>query len=794
MRNSWLLFGVASLAVAALAEPAFAQAANPYDVSWSALTPGNDWAAQVIQSLFPVTGTTASPGTSPGQETTVIQSIIGQFTGFVGAIACAFIAYTTIMHIHRAAESGRVLGQGQSWMFVVRVGFAGIMMFPLGGGFSAGQALVMQAAMTGVGMAKAVYTNAIQAVGPDAAVIATPMIPGTQSIVSGLIASELCMALVNQAGNSGGSQPLIPNPVAMTGQTNPGVPGLNSSYISYRYSLSQGNESGNPACGTVSLTGSMGGAQQIAGVSVDMAAIQQAALTNVINTIRQQVAPVAQKLWQTKTAASLAPLQGIYTNAVQVYTQNLTAAATAIASQLNSAVAANAAAARNGQTDLLTNEVQQSTLGWTAAGAYYLEIAKLNASTLSLLNATPITTSPTYDGIPYGLGMDLAPLETAATQFMTTLDATVQSSDATRTPNGTPYTLADAKSDAQGPNVLDQLFNKLNLTNAAFQTIAGYLLPQAQIWTDPFGGLMSMGQKLMNMIMAAMGVAGLLASATTSTGAAVWEFFTGNWGGAAATIGGHAIMSFFGTPIFAALLSLLIPGIIIAYVLPMIPYVIWMAGVAGWIILVCEAMIAVPLWMLAHMTVGGDGLHGRAVEGWSLLFNVVFRPTLMVIGLFMGYFVFDCMSWLIRESFGIAVGFVLQNGWIVTNFIGLVVLLSIFVMTHVVAALMSFRMVTLLPHHLPRLIGFTSANRVDMDAFQQRAAWGVGEQVAGSSAAAIQAGSGRFAGGMKALRSGPSGLISGPSAESSAKSTEGMDSTLRATSADAPEEGGTKDV
>jgi conjugal transfer/type IV secretion protein DotA/TraY len=794
MRNSWLLFGVASLAVAALAEPAFAQAANPYDVSWSALTPGNDWAAQVIQSLFPVTGTTASPGTSPGQETTVIQSIIGQFTGFVGAIACAFIAYTTIMHIHRAAESGRVLGQGQSWMFVVRVGFAGIMMFPLGGGFSAGQALVMQAAMTGVGMAKAVYTNAIQAVGPDAAVIATPMIPGTQSIVSGLIASELCMALVNQAGNSGGSQPLIPNPVAMTGQTNPGVPGLNSSYISYRYSLSQGNESGNPACGTVSLTGSMGGAQQIAGVSVDMAAIQQAALTNVINTIRQQVAPVAQKLWQTKTAASLAPLQGIYTNAVQVYTQNLTAAATAIASQLNSAVAANAAAARNGQTDLLTNEVQQSTLGWTAAGAYYLEIAKLNASTLSLLNATPITTSPTYDGIPYGLGMDLAPLETAATQFMTTLDATVQSSDATRTPNGTPYTLADAKSDAQGPNVLDQLFNKLNLTNAAFQTIAGYLLPQAQIWTDPFGGLMSMGQKLMNMSLAAMGVAGLLASATTSTGAAVWEFFTGNWGGAAATIGGHAIMSFFGTPIFAALLSLLIPGIIIAYVLPMIPYVIWMAGVAGWIILVCEAMIAVPLWMLAHMTVGGDGLHGRAVEGWSLLFNVVFRPTLMVIGLFMGYFVFDCMSWLIRESFGIAVGFVLQNGWIVTNFIGLVVLLSIFVMTHVVAALMSFRMVTLLPHHLPRLIGFTSANRVDMDAFQQRAAWGVGEQVAGSSAAAIQAGSGRFAGGMKALRSGPSGLISGSSAESSAKSTEGMDSTLRATSADAPEEGGTKDV
>ena len=67
------------------------------------------------------------------------------------------------------------------------------------------------------------------------------------------------------------------------------------------------------------------------------------------------------------------------------------------ASQLNSAAAANATAALNGQSDLLKNQVQQSRLSWTVAGAYYLKIAKLNASTLSLLNTTPVTTSPTYD-------------------------------------------------------------------------------------------------------------------------------------------------------------------------------------------------------------------------------------------------------------------------------------------------------------------------------------------------------------------------------------------------------------
>lgn len=155
MRTPWIV--LLSLSFLAVAGPASGQATNPYDVSWSALDPGNDWAAQVLRSLFPIPGGT--PGTSTGNEATVIGQIVGQLTGFVAAIAAAFVAYTTIINIHRAAETSRILGSGQSWMFVVRVGFAGIMMFPLGGGFSAGQALVLQGAMVGVGMANALYAN-----------------------------------------------------------------------------------------------------------------------------------------------------------------------------------------------------------------------------------------------------------------------------------------------------------------------------------------------------------------------------------------------------------------------------------------------------------------------------------------------------------------------------------------------------------------------------------------------------------------------------------------------------------
>ena len=185
------------------------------------------------------------------------------------------------------------------------------------------------------------------------------------------------------------------------------------------------------------------------------------------------------------------------------------------------------------------------------------------------------------------------------------------------------------------------------------------------------------------MIIVAMTALGLAGIASTTTGTAATTLFnalTMNWAGAVATLSLSVLMQFFATPIFIGCMALLIPGLTIAFVLPMIPWVMWIAGVVGYLILVCEAMVAVPLWMLAHLTFEGDGLHGRGFAGYELLFNILFRPVLMIIGLFLGYFIFTCASWLIRMSFGIAAAFVLGDGWIVTNWLGLFVLLSIFVL------------------------------------------------------------------------------------------------------------------
>jgi conjugal transfer/type IV secretion protein DotA/TraY len=788
MRKSNGLTLVLAASLVAIAGPAFAQATNPYNVSWASLNPGNDWSAQVLRSLFPIPGNT--PGTSTGSEATVMGQLVGQFTGFVAAIAVAFVSYSVIMNIHRAAESSQVLGSGQTWMAVVRIGFAGIMMFPLGGGFCAGQELVMQGAMWGVGMAASLYTNAIQAVGPDAIVIATPQIPGTSDTIANLIDDQLCMDLVNLAGNgSGNGSPLIPPPQPLSVND-----GQGSGYVTWRYALATGDGSANPVCGSVTVRETASNATTIAGVNVDMAATQQAILTDVITgDLQTQIQSVAHNLWLNKTAASLAPLQGIYNTAVNDYTNNLTKAATGIQNTINTAIQSNATNARNGNLDLLNSEVQQSTLGWTSAGAYYLEIARLNAETLSVMNAIPDVTSPTYEGLGPSLSDDLAPMESAANSYMQALMETATTSDGSNPPSGIPTTLNSATDAAKGPSVLAQLYNAIGLNDYFLNKITNFLLPPAQIWTDPFGGLMGLGQTLMNVSLGAFAAAGILASGTGTTATTVFNVLTGDWAAAAAAVAIHPLVSFLSLPIFVLLTAILVPGMMISYVLPMIPYVMWMAGVCGWIILVCEAMIAVPLWMLAHMTIGGDGLHGRAVEGWGLLFNVMFRPTLMIIGLFLSYFVFDCMSWLIRESFGIAVGFILANGWFVTNLIGIVVLLNIFVMLQVTTAIASFRMIALLPHHLPRLLGFTAANRVDTEAFYQQAAWGAGQSLSSRTDQALRAGLngvGVAAEKRKNLPRNSGGLISGPT--DTGGGGESLDSTLRATTD--PGSGGENDV
>jgi len=219
-------------------------------------------------------------------------------------------------------------------------------------------------------------------------------------------------------------------------------------------------------------------------------------------------------------------------------------------------------------------------------------------------------------------------------------------------------------------------------------------------------------------------------------------------------------------------------------VLPMIPMLMWTMGILGWLILFCEAMVSVPLWAFAHMTFQGDGLHGRGLRGYGILFNLLLRPTLMLFGLFLSYFCFAAISRLIFMTFSIASGFALSAGWLVSNLLGVIVMLAMFVLVHTVALIACFRMIALFPQHVPTWLGLEAADRLDTHSLAQDA----GLIGLGATLQEIRTGA---TSGVSGLANGRAGqrALGGPAQEAEAgqPSGGGMDRTVAiATEAAAP--------
>ncbi len=93
-------------------------------------------------------------------------------------------------------------------------------------------------------------------------------------------------------------------------------------------------------------------------------------------------------------------------------------------------------------------------------------------------------------------------------------------------------------------------------------------------------------------------------------------------------------------------------GFILYYVLPLLPFIYFFFGFSGWVKSIFEAMVAMPLWALAHIKIDGEGLPGPwATNGYFLLFEIFLRPTLMIFGLIASTTVFTAMVHGLNDSF-----------------------------------------------------------------------------------------------------------------------------------------------
>lgn len=146
-------------------------------------------------------------------------------------------------------------------------------------------------------------------------------------------------------------------------------------------------------------------------------------------------------------------------------------------------------------------------------------------------------------------------------------------------------------------------------------------------------------------------------------------------------------------------------------VLPMLGYMFWMFAVAGAITFLIEAVVGAAFWAFAHVKSdnGVEFVGGAQRHGYSIAFNSLFRPTLMVIGLALGHVVFAVTASFVNVTFGLAVDSAFGGeafyGSRIISPVSLLVLLAMLFYVHYQLAVRSYSLITELPDRVARWSG-----------------------------------------------------------------------------------------
>ncbi len=79
---------------------------------------------------------------------------------------------------------------------------------------------------------------------------------------------------------------------------------------------------------------------------------------------------------------------------------------------------------------------------------------------------------------------------------------------------------------------------------------------------------------------------------------------------------------------------ILVPGMMLFYLLPMLPFIHFCLGVLTWLVTLLQAVIAIPVIAIAHITPHGEGLPSGSARGaYTMMLQLFLRPIMMIVGL-----------------------------------------------------------------------------------------------------------------------------------------------------------------
>lgn len=288
--------------------------------------------------------------------------------------------------------------------------------------------------------------------------------------------------------------------------------------------------------------------------------------------------------------------------------------------------------------------------GWMVAGMYFMNIATKHTLAEKFSEATPIVSTEgdaaqaineSGEGPMYNDGMDIEHRGETQNNPASAQD---------------PCGLA-AESSSEKPieTVANCIFMHYGIMNDQKQMQTGRLF--SGVNKLPFSDMVSFGQKLIGISTGFMTLGLALNVAPVATqliqeankkigttfssdkdgmlSKAAQAAFKGNskligWAKSLADIGQQFAPLLIGLGVLT-----FVPGFLLFYLLPALPFINFGLGIITWLMSLLQAVIAIPIIAIAHLTPQGEGLPSqRAFGAYLMILQIFLRPIMMVIGLF----------------------------------------------------------------------------------------------------------------------------------------------------------------
>lgn len=661
------------LCIALVLTPEFAFAADEaMDLGTieSAAKRPDDRSRQALISIFGsvVTDPLGKNDTPAGE--TVFSSVFMVFNATLLVIAVLFCIYYIVSSILSSARDGNVKDTGKPWG-VIRMVLGLSFLVPLPSGWSLAQLMMLWAAsILGIGTANLATDAATAAFQDGKGMILEPARPDSLELARQIFEIDLCARATNADYDRQAAMGINVRPGWR--QESQTMPAGNGFIIEA--------EEGRKRCGGAFI------AEELLE--------PQSALTSWIPGVNTQ--SIAQAHLEALKHMQ-AYLLGTATGYVDMYLASKETSITLPDPTLYIEHAAreyenhvvSAAKDRDGDLDTLAGELTTSLTqkGWWMLGAWYQTFAQANHKI-----ASTVETKVTVIG------------ETLPNERKRTHEEVLQVYLASITQNqDSPLATGNALQNQSEESTLAGLFHRpmQKLVNAMVQS-------DFDVGSDHQNPLV----RIKNLGDTALNTASTVIILQAGANAAMSNVITGN---ASKFLGFKDLLATLNPYLIIISIVLVTLGITLGLYIPFLPFIIWFGAIMNWLVIVIEAVVAAPLWALAHLISDDrDGMGQRTMHGYLFLLSVVLRPPLMVIGFFAAGGILVVGGMFLNEAFATVVANVQYD-----SFTGIFSILGIlFVYASICLHLVHtcFNLIFIIPDQVISWIGGHASSALGRDA------------------------------------------------------------------------------